>query len=44
MTKHDWVGKVIYWELCKKFELDHMNHWYIHNPESMLEKDTNKVV
>ena len=22
-TKHDWVGKVIYWELCKKLIFDH---------------------
>ena len=21
-SRHDWVGKVIYWELCKKFEFD----------------------
>ena len=20
-TRHDWVGKVIYWEMCKKFKL-----------------------
>ena len=24
-TRHDWVGKVIHWELCKKFKFDHMN-------------------
>ena len=24
-TKHDWVGKVIYCELCKKFKFDYMN-------------------
>ena len=22
-TRHDWVGKVIHWELCKKFKFDH---------------------
>ena len=21
-TRHDWVGKVIHWELCKKFEFE----------------------
>ena len=24
-TWHDWVGKVIHWELCKKFTLDQVN-------------------
>ena len=22
-TRHDWVGKVIHWEMCKKFKSDH---------------------
>ena len=34
-TWHDWVGKVIHWELCKNF--DYKNKWYIHHPESALE-------
>ena len=24
-TRHGWVGKVIHWEMCKKFKFDHMN-------------------
>ena len=28
-TRHDWVGKVIHWEMCKKFTFDHTNKWYI---------------
>ena len=24
-TRHDWVGRVIHWELCKKFKFDHTN-------------------
>ena len=35
-TRHDWVEKVIHWELCKKFKFDHTNKWYVHNPESTL--------
>ena len=31
-TRHDWVGKVIHWEMCKKFKFDHTNKWYMHNP------------
>ena len=22
-TRHEWVGKVIHWELCKKLKFDH---------------------
>ena len=28
-TRHYWVGKVIPWELYKKFKFDHMNRWYM---------------
>ncbi len=34
-TRHDWVSKVINWEMCKKFKFDHTNKWYIHNPSSV---------
>ena len=39
-TTHDCVGKMIHWELCNKFEIDYTNKWYIHNPESVLENET----
>ena len=39
-TRQDCMGKVIYWELCKKFKFDHTNKWYMHNPTSVLENDT----
>ena len=42
-ARHDWVGKVIYWEICKKFKFDHTNEWYMHNPAPVLENDTNKL-
>ena len=41
-TRHNWVGKVIHWELCKKFKLDHTNKWYMHNPASVLENEMPK--
>ena len=41
-TRHDWVGKVIHLELCKKFRFDHTNKWYMHNPAPVLENDTHK--
>ena len=42
-ARHDWVGKVIHWEMCKKFKFDHANKWYMHNPAPLLENDTHKL-
>ena len=44
MTRHDWVGKVIHWEMCKKFEFDHSNKLYMHNQASVLENNTHKLL
>ena len=38
------MGQVIYWELCKKFKFESTNKWYMHNPESVLENETHKVL
>ena len=43
-TRHDWVGKGIHWEMCKKLKLDHTNKLYMHNPASVLENDTHKLL
>ena len=43
-TRNDWVGKVIHWELCKKFKFSHMNKWHMHNPTSVLENETHKLL
>ena len=43
-TRLDWVGKVIHWEMCKKFKFDHTNKCYIHNPAPVLENDTHKLL
>ena len=42
-TRHDWVGKVIHWELCEKFEFNHTNKCYMHNPEFVLENEVHKI-
>ena len=39
-TRHDRVGKVIHWEMCKKMKFDHTNKWYVHNTISVLKNDT----
>ena len=42
-ARHDWVGKVIYWEMSKKFKFNHTNKWYMHNPAPVLENTTHKL-
>ena len=43
-ARYDWVGNVIHWEMCYKFKFDHTNKWYMHNPASVLEKNTHKLL
>ena len=43
-TRNDWVGKVIHWEMSKKFKFDHKNKWYMNNPEPVLENNTHKLL
>ena len=43
-TRQDWVGKVIHWELWKKFKFGHINRCYMHNPAPILENSTHKLL
>ena len=43
-TGHGWVGKMINWELHKELKFDHMKKWYMHNPESVLENETQEIL
>ena len=43
ITRHDWMGKVIYREFFKQLKFDHMNKWYMHNLASVLENETHKL-
>ena len=43
-TGYDRAGKVIHWELHKKFKSDHTNKWYMHNLEPVLENETHKIL
>ena len=38
------MGKMIHWEMCKKFKSDHTNKWYTHNPAAAVENDTHKLL
>ena len=35
-ARHDWVIKVIHWEMYKKFQFDHANKWYMHKYAHVL--------
>ena len=43
-TRHDWVGKVIHWEMRKKFKFHHTNKWYMHNLAPVLDNNTHKLL
>ena len=43
-TRHNWVGKVIHKEMCKKFKFDDANKWSMHNPTRVQENDTHKLL
>ena len=43
-TRHDWLCKVIHWELWKKLKFDHTNKWYMHYPESVLLNETHELL
>ena len=42
--KHNWIGKVIHWELCKILKFDHITKWYMHKPESVPGNRTRKTL
>ena len=42
-TRHNWVGKVIFWELCKRLKFDLIIKWYLLKPESDLESETHNI-
>ena len=37
--RHDWLSKVIHWEMRKKFKFEHTNKWYMHNPALVLKNE-----
>ena len=41
--RYNWVVKVIHCEVYKKFQFDHTNKWYMHNPAAVLENATFKL-
>ena len=42
--RHDVIGKIIHWELCKLNNLPHSEKWYEHKPEPVTECDSVKIL
>ena len=43
-SRRHWVGNVIHWELSKTLKFANTTNWYIHEPESVLENESNKIL
>ena len=43
-ARHNWVGKMIHGEMCRNFQFDYTNKWYMHNPAPVLEFDSHKLL
>ena len=43
-ARHDWVRKVIHWDMSKKLKFDHTNKWYMHYPAPVLENDSHELL
>ena len=39
-TRHDWVKKAIYRELCKRLKFGYTTKWYMHKLKFFLDNDT----
>ena len=35
---------IIHWEMCRKFQFDHTNKWYMYNPAPVLGNDSHKLL
>ena len=43
-SRHDWMGKMIHWELRKRLEFDVAFKWNMYKPGSILENKTHKIL
>lgn len=42
--RHDNVARMIHYELCKKYDLEHQDKWYKHQPEAITENENTKLL
>ena len=43
-SRYDWVGNVIYGDLCKRLIFGPADKWYMHKPESVPKKKMHKIL
>ena len=41
--RHDWKGRKIHWEVCRKYGLDTTDRWYEHVPQAVCENENYKI-
>ena len=42
--RHDWIGRRIYWEVCRQYNVRVPDKWYEHLPERVIENEQDKVL
>ena len=42
--RHDWVGRRVHWNVCKKYGIVVNDNWYQHEPVSVIENDKCKIL
>ena len=42
--RHDWVGRRVHWDVCKKYGIEVNDKWYQHEPCSVIENDRCKIL
>ena len=41
--RHDWIGKRIYWEICRVNAIHVKSKWFEYQPEAVIENDSCKI-
>ena len=44
IKRHDVVGRVIHWEVCKEYGVECSDKWYEHSPKSVEENEEVKLL
>ena len=44
LWRHDRVARIIHWDLCRKWNIEHAEKWYDHEPPYVVENDEVKLL
>ena len=42
--RYDNLGKIVHWNLARKYKFEAGDKWYVHDPESVLENEDYKIL